>query len=173
MKNLYTIRPGREADISSLPNIERAAAQLFHQIEWETELDLDEVLSEEQHRGYLEVGRLWVAADEDDLPVGFAVASIIDGHAHLDEIDVHPEHARQGIGRRLIEVVCTWARDAGYDTITLTTERYVPWNAPYYARLGFVEIPEAELTDGLQTILDDEVAIGLNRETRVAMIRRL
>ena len=55
--------------------------------------------------------------------------------------------------------------------LTLSTFRSVPWNAPYYARLGFAELPAAELTPGLTEILAAETAFGLDPAERVFMRR--
>lgn len=173
MDPLYTIRLGAERDLNALPQIELAAEKLFSAYGWENLDTLPDVISVEGHRMYLDAGRLWVATDTDDQPVGFAVLSEVDGHAHLDEIDVHPDHGRRGIGRALIEQVCAWAHEAGYPAISLTTERDIPWNAPFYARLGFVILAPEDLTDGLRTILADEAEWARDPATRVAMVRSL
>ena len=51
----------------------------------------------------------------------------------------------------------------------------VPWNAPYYRRLGFTEIDAARVRcaacTGLAAIRARERAQGLDRWPRVAMIR--
>ena len=73
----------------------------------------------------------------------------------------------------MIEAVCEWVRANGHAVITLTTERDIPWNAPYYARLGFEILPEAQWGAGLREIAVNEIALGLNPETRVAMMRRI
>lgn len=46
----------------------------------------------------------------------------------------------------------------------------VPWNAPFYQRMGFVILSNSAIPTSLQTILDREVAqCGFKRETRCAM----
>jgi N-acetylglutamate synthase-like GNAT family acetyltransferase len=55
---------------------------------------------------------------------------------------------RKRIGRQLIACVADHARTLGLTSLTLTTFRDVPWNAPFYARLGFEYI--AELTPELR-----------------------
>jgi GNAT superfamily N-acetyltransferase len=60
--------------------------------------------------------------------------------AHLEQLSVHPDHAGRGIGRALVRAGCHWAAAAGYPEITLATYRDVPWNGPFYASEGFVEI---------------------------------
>jgi hypothetical protein len=52
--------------------------------------------------------------------------------------------------------------------VTLTTFRDVPWNAPYYERLGFQAI--ADNSPGLAEIMREEASRGLDPATRVAMI---
>jgi GNAT superfamily N-acetyltransferase len=91
-------------------------------------------------------------------PVGFACIDIVDGDAHLWQLSVHPSAGRQGIGGALVHAACEWARSAGYGAVTLTTYRDVPWNGPFYARLGFV--PLGDLTPGLAAIREHERAIG-------------
>jgi GNAT superfamily N-acetyltransferase len=121
-------------------------------------------------------GRLWVALT-DDVPVGFAHVAVIAPHvAHLEEIDVHPEHGRRGLGRGLVMAVCGWAATAGYREVTLTTFRDPPWNMPFwnmpfYARLGFEVIPIQELSPALCLVVDDETRRGLDLTRRVAMRR--
>ena len=65
---------------------------------------------------------------------------------------------------------------AEYDpwpALTLTTFEHVPWNAPYYARLGFRILDDAEVTPGLRAIRQREAEIGLDRWPRVCMRRDL
>jgi GNAT superfamily N-acetyltransferase len=51
---------------------------------------------------------------------------------------VIPGHARQGLGRVLLDHACEWARGNGLKAVTLTTFANIPWNAPNYERCGFV-----------------------------------
>jgi predicted N-acetyltransferase YhbS len=84
---------------------------------------------------------------------------------------VHPSHTRQGLGRRLLETAVLWAEQQSLSAVTLTTFADVPWNAPYYQRLGFQTLAESELTEGLQRIVKHEAARGLNVWPRVTMRR--
>jgi hypothetical protein len=47
----------------------------------------------------------------------------------------------------------------------------VPWNAPYYARLGFRILDDTAVTPGLRAIRRREAEIGLDRWPRVCMRR--
>jgi len=51
--------------------------------------------------------------------------------------------------------------------LTLTTFRNVPWNAPFYARLGFEKM--TTLTPELRRKREEETAHGFAYETRCAM----
>jgi GNAT superfamily N-acetyltransferase len=116
-------------------------------------------------------GRLWVAR-ADDIPVGFAHIELIEhDEVHLQEIDVHPDHGRRGLGTKLVRHVCEWAASRGHASVTLTTFRDVPWNMPFYARLGFGVVPSEQLSPGLRAVVDDETRRGLDPSRRVVMKR--
>ena len=155
-----------------LPEIERRAAERF------ADFGLAELFSRivtpvELLRERARAGQVWVATGGSDRPVGFAVASTLDGNAHLDELDVHPDHGRRGIGTALVEMACAWARAAGYGAVTLSTLRSVPWNAPFYVKLGFRILAETELTQALRQLLNSEARLGLPMQDRVLMRRDL
>jgi GNAT superfamily N-acetyltransferase len=89
---------------------------------------------------------------------GFASVAIVDGTAHLSQLAVLPAEGRRGLGTALVVAVFEWARAGGFDTVTLTTFRDVPWNAPFYERMGFR--PVAEPAPGLAAIREHEKASG-------------
>jgi GNAT superfamily N-acetyltransferase len=117
--------------------------------------------------------QVWVAAPPNGQPVGFAVVQVIDGLAHLAEISVHPAHGRQGLGARLIQALCDWARDRAYPAVTLSTFRDVPWNAPFYERLGFRVLSQEDLGPGLLAVRAEEARHGLDIRERVCMRKDL
>jgi GNAT superfamily N-acetyltransferase len=166
----YTITPARPEDLTRLAAIELAAARLL------AGHAPDSVLSETTPREVLELarraGHLWVAL-ADRVPVGFAHVEVIDGDAvHLEEIDVHPDHGRRGVGTKLVLHVCAWAASQGYESVTLTTFRDVAWNMPFYARLGFCVVPLDQVSPGLRAVVADETRRGLDPSCRVVMKRR-
>jgi len=167
----YEVGVARPEDLSQLPLIELAAAKLL--AGRAPESVLAEATSHDQFEGALRVGHLWVAR-ADEVAVGFAHIELVEtGVVHLKEIDVHPEHGRRGLGTRLVLSVCAWAQNMGYQEITLTTFRDVSWNMPFYAKLGFAEIPPQQLSPALVAILQHEAERGLDPARRVAMRRRL
>ena len=168
---MYRIRLASESDLPELTSIELAAARLLEG--QAPESVLREVTSRWEFEEALRGSRLWVATC-NDRPVGFAQVKLLEPMAaHLEEIDVHPDHGRQGHGTRLVEAVCAWAAGAGYLAVTLTTFRDVPFNGPFYARLGFVPIDGTDLPPALARVIEDETRRGLDPERRVAMRRLL
>jgi hypothetical protein len=67
--------------------------------------------------------------------------------------------------------VSEWAQGNGYQSITLATFREVPFNMPFYARLGFQVIPSDELSAALRSVVHDETRRGLDPAGRVIMRR--
>jgi len=169
MMPAYTITAARPNDLVLLPAIELAAARLL--AGHAPESVLAEATSQEELSDAQWKGHLWVAL-AGEVPVGFAHVEVLEPTAaHLEEVDVHPEHGRRGIGRRLVMAVCAWAATKGYKAVTLTTFRDVPWNMPFYARLGFEVIPPADLSPALLRVVHDEARRGLDPARRVAMRR--
>jgi len=167
------IRRGRMHDVPYLKAIERAATLRFRDHEafdafWALNFSPALFAHEVAH------GRLWVATvGDDDRPVGFAFTGEIDGNAHLEEIDVHPEASGQGVGSALLERVADQARADGYRALTLSTLEDVPWNAPYYGRRGFTIVPLEELTPGYRELLQHEAESGFPMHLRVIMRKEL
>ncbi|MBB3038188.1 GNAT family N-acetyltransferase [Hoyosella altamirensis] len=166
------IRPARRADFSVLQEIERAAGFAFADIGMRAVADDDPPSLDELLR-YQSVGRAWVNTDDRDVPVAYLIADVVDGCAHIEQVSVHPDHAGQKLGRQLIEYVADWARKAGLSTLTLTTFTEVPWNGPYYRKLGFRYLDDRELSPGLREIRRTETMRGLDRWPRACMRRDL
>ncbi|PRX98850.1 GNAT family N-acetyltransferase [Allonocardiopsis opalescens] len=167
-----SIRPAHPTELALLQDIEVAAGRPFADIGM-AEIAGDQPLPLvvlETHRA---AGRAWVATDAGDRPVGYLIASLVDGDAHIDQVSVHPGHARRGLGRALIDHLAGWAVRRGLPALTLATFRDVPWNAPYYRRIGFRPLADDELTPGLREIRRREAELGLDRWPRLCMRRDL
>lgn len=108
-----------------------------------------------------EAGSLWFAV-EDGVVAGFAALERLDGGAHLEQLSVRRSFARRGVGTRLLQKALESA------PLTLTTYAHLPWNGPWYARMGFVTLYGA-LPSELQARMDDERANLPQPEHRIAM----
>jgi GNAT superfamily N-acetyltransferase len=167
----YSITTGRLQDVPCLASIELEAAQLLRS--HAPQSVLDETTSEADFLKAQAAGRLWVAL-AGDAPVGFALVEMLARDLpHLKEIDVHPSHGRRGAGTALVRAVCEWTRRSGYSAITLTTFRAVPWNMPFYSRLGFEEVSDEELRPEIEAVVADEASRGLDPHCRVVMRYRV
>lgn len=160
------IRPAAVGDVAAMGAVQRAAGEAFRTVGLAWAAD-NPVPSDERYAGYVRGGRAWVA--DDGTPAAFVLVDVVDGAAHVEQVSVRPDRARRGLGRRLIDTVDAWAAGRGMPALTLCTFRDVPWNAPYYARLGFREITEPG--PELAGLLRAEVEFGLDPATRVAMRR--
>ncbi|MGO4230403.1 GNAT family N-acetyltransferase [Arthrobacter sp. YAF34] len=105
-------------------------------------------------------------------PVGFARVDEVDGQAHLEQLAVHPDFAGKGLGRSLVEAAVDAARSRGYESMTLCTFAFVPFNAPFYASCGFE--PVADPAGALAALRAAEAQAGLDAlGPRIAMRLRL
>ncbi|HWN31969.1 MAG TPA: GNAT family N-acetyltransferase [Pseudonocardia sp.] len=173
------IRLVREAELPLLREIERASGEIFRDIDMALVAD-DEPSSVLELAHYQEAGRCWVVTGDDPAQahpepagalLGYLLAEPVDGNLHVAQVSVHPAAAGRRLGAALIEHLARLAVEQGAAGLTLTTYRDVPWNAPYYRRLGFTEIPEARLSPGLRAIRELERTAGLDRWPRLAMFR--
>ncbi|HYF61268.1 MAG TPA: GNAT family N-acetyltransferase [Herpetosiphonaceae bacterium] len=170
MDDHYAVRLARADDLAALNGIELAAAGRFAGTEFAFLVDGGTLAAGALAAGQA-AGLLWIAAGGDDRPVGFALGQIHGDALHLHELDVHPDHGRRGLGRRLVEALCAYAFGAGFAAVTLSTFRDIPWNAPFYASLGFAPLSEAALTPALRELRAHEARAGLPIERRVCMRR--
>jgi GNAT superfamily N-acetyltransferase len=164
----YRIVPAARHHLGAVPRLEQAAASIFPPEDLPAELRYL-VTDHETLREAQKEGRIWVALDPIGDPVGFALADVLDGEAHLDEVDVHPLHARRGIGTRLVETVIDWAESRHFSSLSLLTFRHLPWNARFYEKFGFVPLAENELGPALSEILEQEAHAGIAIANRVGM----
>lgn len=151
--------------------MERAAGESFRAIGMSAVAD-DEPPSVEVLRGFHRGGRIWVFADERDRPVAYAMARVVDECVLVEQVSVHPDRARRGIGRRLLDEIGAWGERAGREALVLTAYADVPWNGPYYRRIGFRALEDGDLPEWLRAVRADEIARGLDRwGKRIAMSR--
>ncbi|HZH04345.1 MAG TPA: GNAT family N-acetyltransferase, partial [Myxococcaceae bacterium] len=160
----------RPEDLPLLQALERAAGASFRSLGMHKIAD-DEPPTVGALAAFQRDGRAWVAVDLEDLPIAYLLAEPVDENAHIEQVSVHPKWARKGLGRALIDQAAAWAARQGLRALTLTTFAEVPWNAPYYERLGFQRLSEAEMTGGLRELRTGEAARGLDAWPRVTMRR--
>ena len=124
-------------------------------------------------RGKIDAQQIIVAVETDGTCVGFVMFEPQPARIYVQELDVLSSYAGQRIGAALIEQVAQLARAQQITQLILSTFREVPWNAPYYRRLGFHDIAEADLDAALIARRDAHIARGLDESKRVFMRRDL
>lgn len=161
------VRPSRDSDLEVLGGVEKAADAAFLDVG----LSLVADAAAPEPSSYVpshRAGRLLVATSPGHAVLGFVRLEIVDGQAHVEQVSVHPDFSRRGVGAALLRAAERWALDAGYRRISLTTYREVPWNGPYYRRLGWFAVPDEGCGPELSAIRRNEAAPAsrLNRVRR-------
>ena len=170
----YGVRLARPDELDALPAIEVAADARFRATEYADLVagypttEIADFADAQDRWG------LWVAIDGADRPVGFAHCKPVGrGTVYVAQLSVLPDHAGHRLAARLLDRVAAFHGPRGVRRLTLTTFRDIPWNGPYYARIGFREVPDlgAEVFLGRQ--IAEQVRSGFPRETRMAMARAI
>ncbi len=168
----WRIAPTRAEDIPALQKVERAATTMFAGtgLLADTTFEGAQVSDEEFHRAAMALD-LSFTAHAENKPIGFVLGLVHPDSFYLAELSVDPAFGQRGIGRALVEHFCTTAWSRGASGVTLSTFRGVPWNAPFYARLGFVEIPRRAYTDWMHIYEGNQTRNGLDIAKRLFMRR--
>ncbi|WP_307814359.1 GNAT family N-acetyltransferase [Nocardioides baculatus] len=167
----HAVRPARARDLSDLAAIEDSGLPMFEAVLGDLTGDALASPAVDGRERAAEPGFVLVAGDP---AVGFAHVRFLDAHAHLDQLSVRPEHMRQGIGTALVEAAAERAALKGHGSLTLTTYADLPWNAPFYARNGFVEVAADEPRTASQLAISaTEEELGLEKHGRRIWMRRV
>lgn len=167
-----TFRVAAPHDAQAIRTIEFEAGQRFASVGMTGIADAPPMALEIVKRK-IDAQQIVVAAAADGGCVGFVMFEPQPACFYVQELDVLSSHAGQRIGAALIEQVAQRARAQQITQLTLSTYREVPWNAPYYRRLGFRDIEEADLDAVLIARRDAHIARGLDESKRVFMRRDL
>lgn len=170
--NDFSIRLARKDDAEAFHRVEEDAAGLLREEPSLQGLPIPPASSAEHNATVIAKGRSLTALVGEEV-VGFAAAAPVGRELHLNELSVARAHQGRGIGATLLEALAIDARNSGFRAITLNTFRDIAWNAPFYARHGFVEVENFEGRDHLRESLAKAVELGLPAERRCAMIRFL
>ena len=84
--------------------------------------------------------RIYLAADEDGVVVGFAGAMLVADEAHVTNLLVDPSWRRKGIGYELMKTLIEAAVEAGARHLTLEVRSANEAARALYARLGLAPV---------------------------------
>lgn len=176
----YTVRFGQRLDIPALIAADRAASELFRPTGLIPDMAaIPESIPADVLSQAIEAGMLLIAADKAG-PVGFALAQLRQKTLYLHQLSVDPAHGCIGLGTQLVLHVFALAEERNCTSVTLSTFRDIPWNAPFYSGLGFREIAPKKLTDWMRELeitqaqtLDVTKRCFMQRPVRRSLLARL
>ncbi|WP_169753910.1 GNAT family N-acetyltransferase [Photobacterium aquae] len=170
--NTIVVRRAEFEDITNINQIEKRAGNAFSSMPMDFLCSLPQEIPLHSYGFYekkIRSNELFVAEIENKV-VGFICISNINEESaiHVSEFAVDYTYQKRRIGFQLINVVIELAKKK-HKSITLTTFSNVPWNAPFYEKLGFVTIDKSQLNERLVLLLAQESEMGLPKEYRCAM----
>jgi 8-oxo-dGTP pyrophosphatase MutT (NUDIX family)/GNAT superfamily N-acetyltransferase len=177
--SVTSVRPARPEDLERLQEIEAAAdrrfAEHFDVSGWPA---APTGAQRDRERGFVLVVGQPVMGFAHVIELGAESRP----HLHLEQLSVHPDSGGHGLGTLLLLAALGVGLDRGHEAITLMTYADIPWNAPWYAKHGFLQLDlEASeepsrhtVTELLRPLRRTEQQLGLDHHgRRVAMIRPL
>jgi GNAT superfamily N-acetyltransferase len=117
-------------------------------------------------------GLMWVACAAEDV-VGFGFAEGFAEGLYVRELSVAAAFQQQGQGSALLRAIVAAGRQRGDRQLMLTTDRTLPWNAPFYRRFGFVIVEGEAIPAVVQGRLAGQYAAGFDPAQRCAMVMPL
>ena len=171
MKIFSSIRSGTVGDVRALQALQLRAGSLFRDAGMPEVAD-NPPSSDALFRESITADLLHVAARRE-VRIGFTLALATEPDCHLEQMSVDPAFGRQGIGAALVRHLVHLSRLRGFDRVTLSTFTNVSWNGPFYERLGFIYLPNAQLTPFLAEVRSQEAAAGLDMSLRAVMAHAL
>jgi len=147
---MFEIRPIRENEIQEAKHvIFTVAYEVFHEAstleesiaKYSAQGKLSEM--EDVQKNYFENGGTFLVSVHENRIIGTgAIRFLEEGVCELKRMWLLSEYRGQGHGYRMMQELFRIAREKGYKTMRLLTDRVVQKNAvAFYRRLGFYEIP--------------------------------
>ena len=157
------VRPYDEAEIEDLRRLERAAYQRYLSLkEYERFAYTPAMNPESFTAGMTRV------AEVSGHRAGHMIVEPLDGMLYIASLVVDGEMSGKGIGQRLLVWAEDYASSTGFSATCLATFRVPRWNAPWYRKFGYAEMPEGRIGPNLRAILDRH-ATFLDMTTRITM----
>ncbi|MDJ0921099.1 MAG: GNAT family N-acetyltransferase [Henriciella sp.] len=174
----YAITEAGIGDIPAIVEADKAAAKLFAP----TGLLRPEALNDHVPVDVLTTEitdkNVFVMRDEADIAVGFILIRPRGTGLYLDQISVHPDHGQKGLGSALMLTVIEQAEERRLPHVSLSTFRDLPWNGPFYASLGFKELPRDkyepymfEIEEAQEPLMDITKRCFMRRRVRRPLFR--
>lgn len=141
-----SLRAARLTEISRLNEIEIAADTLFEGTGLLDNAPKNDPIPSDVLEAAIRHDNLQIAETTSGI-IGFTLCTDRYPDLYLDQVSVDPKEAGKGVGRKLVRQVIERAKSRKYKAVSLSTFRNVPWNGPFYASMGFVELEPEQRTD--------------------------
>ena len=159
----FLLRPYEEAELEDLRQLERAARRRYLLVEGYEKFAAGPAINPERFgTGTTKV------AEFGGHRAGYIIVQPLDDMLYIASLMVDEGMSGKGIGQRLLEWAEDHASSVGVSGTCLATFQIPRWNAPWYRRLGYAEMPEERIGLNLQAILDRH-ATFLDMTTRITM----
>jgi amino-acid N-acetyltransferase len=125
----------QEAQLQALVEVERACTEMYYEIGFDG--------AEVPARTLSDVVALTRDHDVEVAEADHVVAGYLawrdesPGVAYLEEISVHPDHQRVGVGSRLLETLWEGARASHLGYVVCRSWERAAWAGAFYAKAGF------------------------------------
>ena len=163
------IRTAEPEDFDALCEIQDSAVEIFRAYDLGFIAD-KYPRSDKFYRKLFADCDILIALDENDYAVGFSLLKKVDYQLYIKQLSVRKEYTQQGFGTALMHKSIDHAKKFGYAHIILTTYEDLPFNEPFYKKLGFRELIVDKNWPELFAIREKEKAEGLDVKPRIAMI---
>ncbi|MEL6857000.1 MAG: GNAT family N-acetyltransferase [Pseudomonadota bacterium] len=174
----YTIVRAEQDDIPALIAVDKAASTLFEPTGLLQPAALADHVPNHVFEIEIENGNVFVARNQHDWAIGFALIGLRGNGLYLDQVSVNPDYGQKGVGRALVIRVLTEAEHRKLPHVSLSTFKSVPWNGPFYASMGFREIPHdklepymREIEDAQRPLMDVTERCFMRRKVRRTLFR--
>lgn len=167
----FRVRRAHPSELASIQAIELSAAARFRQSPHPHAAALPPLTIERLMRLREDDGLWVVQAPSGSSLVAFVALEPLERDLYIVELDVIPEHAGARLGAALLDHAALLSQRRGLVRLVLRTFTDVPWNAPYYRKLGFSELDV--LPPSLSAVLEHELDAGLDLERRVTLAKHV
>ena len=174
----YSISPGEPDDIPALIAVDKAASVLFEPTGLLEAAALNDHVPADVFEIEMPKGNVFVTRNQHGWAVGFALIRSRGEGLYLDQVSVHPDHGQKGLGRALVIRVITEAERRNLPHVSLSTFRDLAWNGPFYASIGFKEIPHdrletymLEIEEAQRPFMDVSKRCFMRRKVRRSLFR--
>ena len=131
MADVIRLRDANRAQAPALEALQRRASDVWEDYRQQLAANPDAI---ELAPAFIDNGRVRVAVDDEDTPIGFSALIPTDGQVHeLDGLFAESDRKLGGVGRTLVEDAAARARGQGAECLEVTAG---PAQA-FYERVGF------------------------------------